>query len=244
MPQGSTLKVLARIAEDQWGLVTRRQAENAGISRRTFDRLAAKEAALERVANGVYLFSGAPPPDHLELRAAWLQLAPGTYAWERTPEQGVISHRSAASIYGVGHLPADRHEFTLPVRKQSRRRDVRIHNRPLPNGSWTVLRGLPVTLPSRIVSDLLSDREDPEAVAQIVAEAIREAYDYPATIAEALKPHAAQFRLRRGDGITLLRWLLDLVGDPHASDWISQTRVAVDEVAAVSPGVLGRRRDR
>lgn len=26
--------------------------------------------------------------------------------------QAVVSHRSAAALYGLGHLPADRHEFT------------------------------------------------------------------------------------------------------------------------------------
>jgi hypothetical protein len=29
----------------------------------------------------------------------------------RTPGQGVVSHRSAAAVYGVGDLPADRHDF-------------------------------------------------------------------------------------------------------------------------------------
>lgn len=71
---------------------------------------------LERVAHGVYRLTTAPIPDHMELRAAWLQLAPDIPAWERTSAQGVVSHRSAAALYGLGHLPADRHEFTIPNR--------------------------------------------------------------------------------------------------------------------------------
>src|SRR5207244_9380889 len=136
------------IAEDQWGLVTRRQAELSGISQATLQRLAAK-GVLDRVAHGVYRLTGAPTPDHLGLRAAWLQLAPEVPAWERTPEQGVVSHRSAASLYGLGHLPADRHEFTIPKRRQTRRPDVTIHVRKLNRGEWTNLAGLPVTRPSR-----------------------------------------------------------------------------------------------
>lgn len=227
VPNNSTLNLLTAIAEEQWGLITRRQAAGTGISRATLDRLTAQGSFLERVASGVYRVSGAPLPDHLELRAAWLQLAPDTPAWERRSEQGVVSHRSAAALYGIGHLPADRHEFTLPQRKQSRRPDVRLHIRPLTDRSWIPLRGLLVTRPSRIASDLLRDNEDPEAVGQSVADAIREVYDYPRTVAEALNPHAAQFGLRRGDGMALLRWLLDLVADPKTTEWIEEARAGL-----------------
>src|SRR5215218_3416569 len=164
----STFSRLGQIAQDQWGLVTRRQAERAGVSPATLQRLAS-ESVLERVAQGVYHLTGAPTPDHLELRATWLQLAPDVLAWKRTPAEGVVSYRSAAAVYGLGHLPADRHEFTLPARRQSRRSDVRLHHRQMADGEWISHRGLPVTRPARIAADLLADREDPEAVAQIVA---------------------------------------------------------------------------
>ena len=227
MARYSTLSRLAQIAQDQWGLVTRRQAERAGVSPATLQRLAS-ESVLERAAHGVYHLAGAPLPDHLALRATWLQLAPDVPAWERTPAEGVVSHRSAAAVYGLGHLPPDRHEFTLPARRQSRRPDVRLHHRQVKDGEWLSLRGLPVTRPSRIVADLLADREDPEAVAQIVADAIRGAYDHPGTFADALAPHAAKFGLRRQDGIGLLRWLLDLVGDPQTPEWLRDARAHAD----------------
>jgi hypothetical protein len=217
----STLSRIARIAEDQWGLITRRQAEGAGVSQATLQRLA-KTGILDRVAHGVYRLTGAPQPDHLDLRAAWLQLAPEVPAWERTPEQGVVSHRSAAALYGLGHLPADRHEFTLPERRQSRRSDVRLHHRAVRPGDWIVLHGMPVTRPSRIAADLLDDKEDPEAVAQVIADSLRPVYDYPAAFADALAPYAASFGLRRGDGLALLRRLLGTAGDPEASRWIAQ----------------------
>ena len=219
----STLRRLAPIAEDQWGLVTRRQAEQAGVSPATLQRLAST-GVLDRVAHGVYRLAGAPPADHLDLRAAWLQLAPEVPGWDRSPEQGLVSHRSAAALYGLGHLPADRHDFTLPERRQSRRADVRLHERPIHHGEWTVVGGLPVTRPSRIAADLLDDREDPEAVAYLVADAIRPGSDDPGTIADALAPYAARLGLRRGDGLALLRWLLDLVSDPDTSRWMEQAR--------------------
>ena len=237
VPRYSTLHRLAKIAEDQWGLVTRRQAERADVSQATLQRLATT-GVLDRVAQGVYRLTGAPPPDHLELRAAWLQLAPEVPAWERTPEQGIVSYRSAAALYGLGHLPADRHEFTLPVRRQSRRKDVRLHHRSVSPSEWIVLHGMPVTRPSRVAADLLADKEDPEAVAQVIADAIRAIYDYPGTFADALAPHAARFGLRRGDGLALLRWLLDLVGDPETSRWMQEAREHVARSAAEHDGKL------
>lgn len=227
MPRIATLRRLSPFAEEQWGLVTRQQAELlAGIAPATFARMTKDDAVLERVAHGVYRLAGAPVSDHLELRAAWLQLAPGTPAWERRADQGVISHRSAATLFELGHLPADRHEFTLPHRRQSRRPDVRLHRRRLEDHDWIDLRGLPVTRPSRITSDLLDDLEDPEAVAQVVADAIRAGYDHPSAFAEALASHAARFGLRRGDGLALLTWLLDLAGDPDAPLWVQEASQA------------------
>lgn len=197
-----------------------------GVAETTLERLSAPGGLLERVATGVYRLGVAPVPDHLDLRAAWLQLAPETPAWDRTADQGVVSHRSAASLYGLGHLPADRHDFTLPRRKQSRRPDVRIHVRGLTEEDWTAVGGLLVTRPSRIASDLLSDHEDPEAVAHIVAGAIRPAYDDPTTFADRLAPHAVRFGLRKGDGLALLRWLFELAGDPDAARWMADARSA------------------
>src|SRR5882757_746596 len=107
MPQMRTASKLAELAEDQWGLLTRRQAEASGISPATLQRLSAEGGPLKRMTQGVYHLAGAPLADHATLRAAWLALAPETLAWERRPEQGVVSHRSAAAIHGLGELPAD-----------------------------------------------------------------------------------------------------------------------------------------
>lgn len=232
MAWASTIRPLSELAQDQWGLLTRRQARQAGIAQSTFDRLASEGTILQRVAHGVYHLAGSPLPDHLELRAAWLQLAPGTPAWERTPDQGVVSHRSAAALYGLGHLPADTHEFTLPERRQTRRSDVRIHQLALREEECTQQRGLPVTRPCRIASDLLADDEDPEAVAIVVDDAIGGGYDHPAALAASLAPHAARFSLRRADGPALLEWLLDLVGDPMTDTWLAQARHSSDQAGS------------
>jgi len=238
MPWPTTIARLAELAEDQWGLITRRQAEDAGVPKPTFQRLAGEGSILERVAHGVYRLAGAPVPAHLALRAAWLQLYPEIPAWERTLQQGVVSHRSAAALYELGHLPADTHEFTLPIRHQTRRRDVRLHQLRLRESECLRLDGLPVTRPSRIAGDLLSDLEDPEAVGNVAADAIRSARERPSAFARALAPHATRFGLRRGDGLALLQWLLSLIGDPHTPQWVEQARLDVTQAGRSSPGSL------
>src|SRR5450759_3251811 len=103
----SPLSRLRDVAEGQWGLVTLQQARAADVAWRSLTRLV-EAGLLERVAHGVYRVRGAPEPDHLELRAAWLQLDPSSPAWQRLddPDVAVVSHASAASLYGVGDLRA------------------------------------------------------------------------------------------------------------------------------------------
>jgi len=235
MARVETIKTLAALAEDQWGLVTRQQAEGAGLAWTTLARLSSDGAVLERVAHGVYRLRGSPPPDHLELRAAWMQLARSTPVWERTPEQGVVSHRSAASVYGLGDLTAERHEFILPTRRQTRRSDVRLHRGRLDRGEWTNLRGLLVTRPSRIAADLLADGEEPDAVAPIVARALRQATDDPGRVAAALAPLSARFGLRRQDGVGLLRWLLELSQVPDITTWLQEARAHMERQGQPQP---------
>jgi len=209
------------IAEEQWGLLTKQQIEAVGVAWSTLSRQV-QRGVLDRVAHGVYRVRGSADIDHLDLRAAWLQLSPAVPAWDRQADDGVVSHRSAAALYGIGHLAADIHEFTLSARKQTRRPDVRLHRGRLSKGSWIVIRGLPVTRPHRIAADLLAEREDPGAIAELVADALRLVYDYPATVADAIAPYSRTYGFRQGDGIGLLRWLLSMTGDPERDQWLAE----------------------
>lgn len=172
----------------------------------------------------------------------------GTGWYHRHPHEmvmlaGTRAHgalaRTVTARVGTGVIVA--------TRKQSRRPDVRLHHRQLNSGEWIALRGLFVTRPARIASDLLLGHEGPEAVAQVVADAIRGAYDYPGTFADSFAPHAGSFGLRRGDGVALVRWLLDLVGDPETPRWMDEARAHVDRAAerehpATEPAPTRRRR--
>lgn len=211
------------LAEDQWGLVTRRQVEARGVAWSTLSRMAGR-GEVERVAHGVYRLRGAPPADQADLRAAWLQLAPSVPVWERNPAQGVVSHRSAARLYELGELPADVHEFTLPARRQSRRSDVRLHRRDIEADAVRDVGGLLVTRPARVVADLLADAADAEAVGRIAAESIAAGQEHPADLAGYLAPFAGRFHRADGDGPAVLSWLLDLAGVSPAdrSTWLGR----------------------
>jgi hypothetical protein len=161
------------------------------------------------------------------VRAAWVQLAPDTQVWDRTPEQGVVSHRSAAALYELGHLPADIHEFVLPARRQTRRSDVRLYRDALVDDEWVKLDGLLVTRPARIAADLLESREDPGAIGAVIADAMRARKDHPETTARAIAPYAATLGLPEGDGLALLDWLLDLTQDPLRGRWLAEARGAL-----------------
>lgn len=228
--QTTTVNKLAGLAEDQWGLLTRRQAKAAGVSPATLQRLSRPGGVLERTAHGVYHLAGAPLPPHPGLRSAWLALAPGTLAWERSPAQGTVSHRSAAELWELGDLAADRHEFTLPERRQTRQRDVRLHRGRLEEGETALLGGLPVTSPARTTADLLADEEDPEAVARVIADALRRKKEWAGSFAAALGPRAAQLRFRRGEGLAVLAWLLDLSGEPGAGRWIEEAEAKSTDI--------------
>jgi hypothetical protein len=57
-----TLSRLARIAEDQWGLVTRRQAQLAGVPPATLGRVTTGGDVLERVAQDTFQVMKVPGP--------------------------------------------------------------------------------------------------------------------------------------------------------------------------------------
>jgi len=209
------------VTEEQWGLCTRSQALDAGVAASSLARLL-RDGLLERVAHGIYRVRGAGEPDHLQLRAAWLQLDPAIPGWERvrSPDVALVSHTSAASLYGVGDLRADIHEFTLPARHQTRRADVRIHRAEVPERQRILLAGLPATRAARMIGDLLGDHVEPSSVAQITAEVIDRVFDYPSDVAECIAPYASRFGFRRGDGVGLLDHLLSLAGYSRNRDSI------------------------
>lgn len=225
---------LADLAATQWGLVTTSQAQAAGVSRTHLNRLAAA-GVLVRPAHGVYAMRTSAGDDLLGLRCAWLTLDPSRLAADRLADAaqgGVVSHESAAHLYGYGDLLADLHEFTVPARKQTRRTEVRLHRGELADGDVTVHRGLPVTTPGRTVVDLLTTHHDGEHVADVLAAAVRAHQIDLDELAPRLAPFAARFALPRRDGSVVLSHLLQLGGVAEEVD--AATLAATAHAASLS----------
>jgi len=110
-------------------------------------------------------------------------------------------------------IPADAFEFTLPVRRQTRRADVKVYRAVLADTGWVRLGGLLVATPGRIVADLLEDGEDLALVGQFVADALHEARASEHELADAIAPYAAAYGLAGQDGLSLLGWLCRMAPD-------------------------------
>ena len=209
----AALGKLADLAEAQSGLVTTRQAEARGVARRDLARLVAG-GGLERVAYGVYRVAGSPRDALVELRAAWLQLAPGLGVDERRAEDGVVSHASAAVVYQVGLLEPFRFEFTVPPprRARSRRQDAAIHRASLDAEDVAWVAEMAVTVPVRMVADLAAQRFDGEHLAGVVIDVLAKGMADRQAIESVLAQHAAGYGLSTGDGRGLVADLLGRSG--------------------------------
>ncbi|MGH3932114.1 MAG: type IV toxin-antitoxin system AbiEi family antitoxin domain-containing protein, partial [Pseudonocardiaceae bacterium] len=158
MKVAQALRIVGDYAAGQWGMVTTAQAVAAGVDRTTLARLV-NAGLLESPARGVYLVPAASPT-HVDERAAWLRLEPSRAAWQRQAldaDGGVLSHRSATRIHGLGDLLTSGVDITVPRRRTTR--DPRVHLRrgTLTADEVIVIDGLPVTTAERTVLDLLAD---------------------------------------------------------------------------------------
>jgi predicted transcriptional regulator of viral defense system len=209
---------LADVASAQWGLITTAQAKAVGSSRKAVGRLA-QSGALERLAHGVYRLTGAPSDPRDDLRAAWLALDPGRTAGERLRDElpEVVSHRSAAALYELGDLDADRHEFTVAGRRQTRRPDIRFHRATLSPSDWGIVHGLPCTTVIRTIADLAAARTDGGHLAGVVRDALTVRHVDVDQLAQALSPYAARYGANAGNGEALLIRFLEDAGIPRTA---------------------------
>ncbi|MEV4868492.1 hypothetical protein [Streptomyces syringium] len=167
------LVTLGRVTAEQWGLVTAEQAEQAGVNAACLGGLV-QSGVLVVVGARVFQLAGAPLPPHLDIKVAWLQLEPGTPAWQRlTGNSGVISHSSACRLHGLGDLPVGTVEI-LAAASGTVEAGVRVRHEPRPDAAQiTVVDGLPVTTVGRTISDLLHTGLDGGHVGGVVADAAR-----------------------------------------------------------------------
>jgi very-short-patch-repair endonuclease len=187
--KGETVWALAR---RQHGVATRRQLLALGLSPRAIEHRVAK-GRLFRLDRGVY----AVGRRELNRQGWWLAavLASGTGA--------VLSHRSAAALWGFGREEEGLVELTA-------RTTARLHPRiwirrcARPKLDDVVIRReIPVTTPIRTFIDLAAAYEDSSVLERAISEADRLGVINPDTLRAALSDHRGQH------GVPALRLLLD-----------------------------------
>lgn len=142
---------LAALARRQGGVVLRRQAQEAGLTRDQVRDLV-QHGRWQALYQGVYLTCGVdpngPPPLLARLWAAHLRCGPSS----------VINLGSAARLLHLAGLPREMpYVDVLVPRGRHPRPDLglRLHIGALTPGEVLRLRGLPVTAPARTLADLL-----------------------------------------------------------------------------------------
>ncbi|MFE9333511.1 type IV toxin-antitoxin system AbiEi family antitoxin domain-containing protein [Streptomyces sp. NPDC006925] len=200
MKRSDALSVLSGVAADQWGLVTAAQAKDAGVGGVQLKRLT-DTGLLENVARGVYLLTAAGQPPHLEIKAAWLRLQPAVPAWQRDPadpQSGVVSHTSACELLELGDIPTIGVELSVPKRRVTQDRSVRLRTAVVDPAETTVVDGLPVTTAHRTVVDLLRARADGGHVGGVIASAERRDMLALSALADDVAPFARAYGMPRG----------------------------------------------
>ncbi|MEU6299796.1 type IV toxin-antitoxin system AbiEi family antitoxin domain-containing protein [Streptomyces erythrochromogenes] len=215
MDRSEAIRQLGVIAADQWGLVTARQAQAAGLSRVDLTRLIDADL-LQRAVHGVYQVVGGTPASHLDIKAAWLRLDPGVPAWERqlTGEQAaVVSHASACQLYDIGDIPADTVEISVPRRRTTREPGVTLHKLAIDAADVTLVDGLPTTTVDRTICDLLRSRADGGHIGRVLADADQRGLTDTRVLADRVQPHARAYGLpKNASGSDLLNFLAEEAG--------------------------------
>jgi very-short-patch-repair endonuclease/predicted transcriptional regulator of viral defense system len=149
--------LLARFAQHQWGLVTRAQLQQLGLSDKGI-AARVRTLRLHRIHRGVYAVG------HRVLRQEAAVLACGGGA--------VLSHASAAVLWELRAVIPAIVDVTVPSRSgRAKRRGIRLHRSAHLDRTEIVVRdGIPVTTVARTLLDL-ADVLDDAALTRAVNEA-------------------------------------------------------------------------
>ncbi len=157
---GGSWAAINALAAEQQGVVTRAQLRGVGIRPDAVDSRV-RSRWLRPMQRGVYAIGPIAGPHAGEMAAV---LACG--------EGAVLSHRTAAQLWGLLPHPANQStvDVTVPAGRRIRRPGVHVHRPPaLQRGETTSLKGIPITTPDRTILDIglaVSPRELEQAVAE------------------------------------------------------------------------------
>lgn len=176
----------------QHGVVTRQQLLELGFTPKSIDRRIAR-GRLHSAWPGVYAVGRPQLTRYGRWLAAVLSSGP----------EAVLSHESAAGLWGIGQATSDRIELSVPVHVVRRPRGVVVHRRSVLRGQDVDRRhGIPVTGPVLTLIDVATRIEGRQLEAA-VNEADKRELIHPEQLRSALEG------LPRRPGIQALRTLLD-----------------------------------
>ncbi|ABG99265.1 conserved hypothetical protein (plasmid) [Rhodococcus jostii RHA1] len=246
MRSDSRAAQVVALAAEQGGVVTSRQARAVtSVSVQQLKRMV-DSGVLERLHHGLYRLGRMPEDVHLGERVAWLALDPDVVVWERLDQPvptGVLSHRTAAALHGVGDLDADVVELTATRRIRLALPGVIVHRGALSREDWQLVDGLPVTTPVRTIADLAAAGTDAGHLASVVRDALTRGLVTVAEVVAVLAPHAFDYGHRALDGQGFLEVLIAQAGVPATMLAVADlarntTTTTAPTVAAAEAGQL------
>jgi predicted transcriptional regulator of viral defense system len=163
---------LIAIAEENDGLLTSKQARNAGILDSVLVRLA-QRGRLERTARGVYRIAHFPQSRFSQYREAllWAEANRGS----EEPDVA-LSHETALALYGISDANPQLVHITVPKAVRLRRERpkwIAVHHDDLHPIDVTMHEGLAVTTVARTIRDVLDTTGRSDLARQAVADATR-----------------------------------------------------------------------
>lgn len=184
------LEAAADLAAQQWGLVTSAQARSWGVAAFQMSRLVDR-GAFVRIRHGVHASSAMPWDSLQDVRAHWLALDPETMAADRTLNgiaKDVVSHETAADVYGIGDFANERITFTTSQRRQTKQAEVRFVLDQLQPKDITNVNGLPVTTVVRSILDLAKAGNEPGHLRDAINDAVNGGLVTKSELAAGLAP--------------------------------------------------------
>lgn len=140
-----------KLAHKQHGIVSRRQLLALGFGEEAIEHRLAK-GRLHRISPGVYAVGWPGMTRERRWMAAILACGEGA----------VLSHRSAAALWGIGRERGGRTDVSVRRRCEHRRPGLRVRSRPsLPEDDLVEHIGIPVTAPARTLLDLATELDLP-----------------------------------------------------------------------------------
>lgn len=157
---------LYETAGAQDGHFTTQQAVDAGYSSQLLLKHI-RGGRVARVRRGIYRLVHFPAGEHEELAVVWL--------WSE--RSGVFSHQTALALHGLSDVLPGQLHLTLPAGWRHRRfrvpSGVVLHHAVVPINERAWFGPVPVTSPSRTLSDCASAFVSPELLRQAAQQALR-----------------------------------------------------------------------